>query len=247
VARVYRAPLSRTRTTTSSRTATATSLWIIDDVANASRGPSCHPMRSVILPAQSLKPRPPPHRVHHRPDAIIIRANDASSYAEILKKKTQRRPSVAAVSRRQQRKQQHQTQRRRAALDALLGIPVSKRDPVKSLRKAYAGTQVPVVALPDDLSATALKLGHVRISWVNCNIRAREEAARCYRCWVPGQMAARCKGPDRTELCYRCGQKGHQAQDCKGQTFCVLCRERGADDHRHASASSSCPLARKIT
>ncbi|CAB0039759.1 unnamed protein product [Trichogramma brassicae] len=183
---------------------------------------------------QSLKPRPPPHRVHHRPDAIIIRANDASS-----------RPSVAAVS-RQQRKQ-HQTQRRRAALDALLGIPVSKRDPVKSLRKAYAGTQVPVVALPDDLSATALKLGHVRISWVNCNIRAREEAARCYRCWVPGQMAARCKGPDRTELCYRCGQKGHQAQDCKGQTFCVLCRERGADDHRHASASSSCPLARKIT
>ncbi|CAB0030801.1 unnamed protein product [Trichogramma brassicae] len=35
---------------------------------------------------QSLKPRPPPRRVHHRPDAIIIRANDASSYAEILKK-----------------------------------------------------------------------------------------------------------------------------------------------------------------
>ncbi|CAB0035752.1 unnamed protein product [Trichogramma brassicae] len=55
-----------------------------------------------------------------------------------------------------------------AALDALLGVPVSKRDPVKSLRKAYAGTQVAVVALPDDLAATALKLGHVRIGWVNC-------------------------------------------------------------------------------
>ncbi|CAB0032353.1 unnamed protein product, partial [Trichogramma brassicae] len=52
-----------------------------------------------------------------------------------------------------------------AALDALLGVPVSKRDPVKSLRKAYAGTQVAVVALPDDLAATALKLGHVRIGW----------------------------------------------------------------------------------
>ncbi|CAB0037477.1 unnamed protein product [Trichogramma brassicae] len=104
-----------------------------------------------------------------------------------------------------------------AALDALLGVPVSKRDPVKSLRKAYAGTQVAVVALPDDLAATALKLGHVRIGWVNCRIRAREEAARCYRCWSPGHVAARCKGPDRTELCYRCGQKGHQAKDCKGQ------------------------------
>ncbi|CAB0040699.1 unnamed protein product [Trichogramma brassicae] len=90
-----------------------------------------------------------------------------------------------------------------AALDALLGVPVSKRDPLKSLRKAYAGTQVAVVALPDDLAATALKLGHVRISWVNCRIRAREEAARCYRCWSPGHVAARCKDPDRTELCYR--------------------------------------------
>ncbi|CAB0040907.1 unnamed protein product [Trichogramma brassicae] len=75
-----------------------------------------------------------------------------------------------------------------AALDALLGVPVSKRDPVKSLRKVYAGTQVAVVAFPDDLAATALKLSHVRIGWVNCRIRAREEAARCYRCWSPGHL-----------------------------------------------------------
>ncbi|CAB0037844.1 unnamed protein product [Trichogramma brassicae] len=116
-----------------------------------------------------------------------------------------------------------------AALDALLGVPVSKRDPVKSLRKAYAGKQVAVVALPDDLAATALKLGHVRIGWVNCRIRAREEAARCYRCWSPGHVAARCKGPDRTELCYRCGQKGHQAKDCKGQPSLEL--PSGPEDH----------------
>uniref|UniRef100_A0ABD2WJQ6 Reverse transcriptase domain-containing protein n=2 Tax=Trichogramma kaykai TaxID=54128 RepID=A0ABD2WJQ6_9HYME len=133
------------------------------------------------------------------------------------------------------------------ALDTLLGVQVSKRDPVKSLRRAYSGTQVAVVALPDDLAATALKLGHIRIGWVNCQIRDREEAARCYRCWSPGHVAARCRGPDRTELCHRCGQKGHQAKDCKGQPACVLCQERGADDHRHTSMSSSCPLARKIT
>ncbi|CAB0027844.1 unnamed protein product [Trichogramma brassicae] len=127
-----------------------------------------------------------------------------------------------------------------AALDALLGVPVSKRDPVKSLRKAYAGTQVAVVALPDDLAATALKLGHVRIGWVNCRIRAREEAARCYRCWSPGHVAARCKGPDRTELCYRCGQKGHQAKDCKGQPS----SPRTADDENPPAQPQSlrgCP------
>ncbi|CAB0039186.1 unnamed protein product [Trichogramma brassicae] len=116
----------------------------------------------------------------------------------------------------------------------------SKRDPVKSLRKAYAGTQVAVVALPDDLAATALKLGHVRIGWVNCRIRAREEAARCYRCWSPGHVAARCKGPDRTELCYRCGQKGHQAKDCKGQPS----SPRTADDENPPAQPQSlrgCP------
>ncbi|CAB0036638.1 unnamed protein product [Trichogramma brassicae] len=247
---------------------------------------------------QSLKPRPPPRRVHHRPDAIIIRANDASTYAEILKKlkgnpalqqtvgssvNNIRRSAAGALVLQLKKgvdnapalgeelgkvlgtvatasallhtstieikdldecaaKEEVTT-----VLDALLGVPVSKRDPVKSLRKVYAGTQVAVVALPDDLAATALKLGDVRIGWVNCCIRAREEAARCYRCWSPGHMATRCKGPDRTELCYRCGQKGHQAKDCKGQPSCVLCRERGADDYRHATTSSSCPLARKIT
>ncbi|CAB0029755.1 unnamed protein product, partial [Trichogramma brassicae] len=36
-----------------------------------------------------------------------------------------------------------------------------------SLRKTYAGTQVAVIALQDDLAATALKLGHLRIGWVN--------------------------------------------------------------------------------
>ncbi|CAB0042205.1 unnamed protein product [Trichogramma brassicae] len=165
---------------------------------------------------QSLKPRPPPRRVHHRPDAIIIRANDASSYAEILKKlkgdpalqqsvgssvNNIRRSAACALVLQLKKGVDNAPalgeelgkvlgtaatasallhtstieikdldecatkEEVTAALDALLGVPVSKRDPVKSLRKAYAGTQVAVVALPDDLAATALKLGHVRIGW----------------------------------------------------------------------------------
>ncbi|CAB0040992.1 unnamed protein product [Trichogramma brassicae] len=240
---------------------------------------------------QALKPCPPHRRIHHRPDAIIIKANDPSTYADILKKLKEKpalqqsvgnsvnniRRSAAGALVLQLKKgvenapdlgeelgkvlgaaatasaRQHTSmieikdldecvtkEEITMAQDALLGVPVSKRDPVKSLRKAYAGTQGAVVALPDDLVATALKLCHIRIGWVNCRIRGREEAARCYRCWSPGHLSARCKGPDRTELCYRCGQKGHQAKDCKGQPSCVLCQERGADDRRHASTSSSC-------
>ncbi|CAB0038502.1 unnamed protein product [Trichogramma brassicae] len=50
------------------------SLWTIDDVAGASCSPQL-PSNAERDPArQSLKLRPPHRRVHHRPDAIIIKA-----------------------------------------------------------------------------------------------------------------------------------------------------------------------------
>ncbi|CAB0037913.1 unnamed protein product [Trichogramma brassicae] len=240
---------------------------------------------------QQPKPRPVQRRARHRPDVIVIKAKDASKYADILRSLKSdptlqqkvgssvnniRRSAAGALMLQLKKGVENASdlgdelgkvlgtaatasallhtssieikdldecatkEEVTAALDALLGVPVSERDPAKSLRKAYAGTQVAVVALPDDLAATALKLGHVRIGWVNCGIRAREEAARCYRCWSPGHVAARCKGPDHTELCNRCGQKGHQAKDCKGQPS----SPRTADDENPPAQPQSlrgCP------
>ncbi|CAB0030714.1 unnamed protein product [Trichogramma brassicae] len=240
---------------------------------------------------QQPKPRPVQRRAGNRPDVIVIKAKDASKYADILRSLKSDptlqqkvgssvnnigRSAAGALMLQLKKGVENASdlgeelgkvlgtaatasallhtstieikdldecatkEEVTAALDALLGVPASKRDPVKSLRKAYAGTQVAVVTLPDDLAATALKLGHVRIGWVNCRIRAREEAARCYRCWSPGHVAARCKGPDRTELCYRCGQKGHQAKDCKGQPS----SPRTADDENPPAQPQSlrgCP------
>ncbi|CAB0039078.1 unnamed protein product, partial [Trichogramma brassicae] len=189
---------------------------------------------------QQPKPRPVQRGARHRPDVIVIKAKDASKYADILRSLKSdptlqqkvgsssvnniRRSAAGALMLQLKKGVENASdlgeelgkvlgtaatasallhtstieikdldecatkEEVTAALDALLGVPVSKRDPVKSLRKAYAGTQVAVVALPDDLAATALKLGHVRIGWVNCRIRAREEAARCYRCWSPGHL-----------------------------------------------------------
>uniref|UniRef100_A0ABD2WB41 CCHC-type domain-containing protein n=1 Tax=Trichogramma kaykai TaxID=54128 RepID=A0ABD2WB41_9HYME len=249
-------------------------------------------------PRQQPKPRPAQRRVHHRPDAIVIRAKDATTYADILRTlkvdaALQRsvsssvqniRRSAAGALVLQLRKGVENAPSLGAEVDKVLGdvatpsaiqhpsmveirdlnecatrtglaeelarslgAPHLNEEVIKTLRKAYAGTQSAVAALSDDLAARALKLGHIRIGWVNCRIRGREEATRCYRCWSPGHVAARCRGPNRTELCHRCGQKGHQANDCKGQPACVLCQERRADDHRHTSMSSSCPLTRKIT
>ncbi|CAB0038652.1 unnamed protein product [Trichogramma brassicae] len=150
---------------------------------------------------QQPKPRPVQRRARHRPDVIVIKAKDASNLGvenasdlgEELGKVLGTAATASALLHTSSIEIKYldecaTKEEVTAALDALLGVPVSKRDPVKSLRKAYAGTQVAGVALPDDLAATALKLGHVRIGWVNCRIRACDEAARCYRCWSPGHL-----------------------------------------------------------
>ncbi|CAB0032708.1 unnamed protein product [Trichogramma brassicae] len=109
-------------------------------------------------------------------------------------------------------------------------------DAVRSRRKAFAGTEITVVTLPDQLAAKAIKLGR---------IRERNEVLRCYRYWEPGHMAARCQGPDRRACSHRCGQDGHMAKNCENVPSCLLC---WSDDARtHASLSAGCPLAKKFT
>ncbi|CAB0041136.1 unnamed protein product, partial [Trichogramma brassicae] len=180
-------------------------------------------------PRQQPKPRPAQHRVHHRPDAIVIKAKDASTYADILRKLKSEptlqqsvgssvqniRRSAAGALVLQLRKNvdnastlgaelgkvlgdaatasalQHTTMIEirdldecvtkdeiAEALGTSLGTSGLKSEVVRSLRKAYAGTQAAVAALPDGLAARALKLGHIRIGWVNCRIRGREDTLR---------------------------------------------------------------------
>ncbi|CAB0041060.1 unnamed protein product [Trichogramma brassicae] len=76
-------------------------------------------------------------------------------------------------------------------------------DVVRYLRKAYVGTQTAVIDLPDELVAKAIKLGHLRVSWVSCRVRERAEASRCFRCWEFNHVTACCVGSDRSKLCCR--------------------------------------------
>ncbi|CAB0042385.1 unnamed protein product [Trichogramma brassicae] len=48
---------------------------------------------------------------------------------------------------------------------------------VRSLRKAIAGTQTAVVTLPNQLAAKAIKLGCIRVGWVNCRSAKRTRSA----------------------------------------------------------------------
>ncbi|CAB0038210.1 unnamed protein product [Trichogramma brassicae] len=49
------------------------------------------------------------------------------------------------------------------ALSHQLGVAKPDPDVVRSLRKAYAGTQTAVIDLPDELAAKAIRLGHLRV------------------------------------------------------------------------------------
>ncbi|CAB0029023.1 unnamed protein product [Trichogramma brassicae] len=137
---------------------------------------------------QQPKPRPVQRRAHHRPDVIVIKAKDASKYADILRSLKSdptlqqkvgssvnniRRSAAGALMLQLKKGVENASdlgeelgkvlgtaatasallhtstieikdldecatkEEVTAALDALLGVPVSKRDPVKSLQKAY--------------------------------------------------------------------------------------------------------------
>lgn len=110
---------------------------------------------------------------------------------------------------------------------------------VKSIRKAYKGTQTAVVQLPMDLARKAVEYGKVRIGWVNCRIREKVEPKKCFRCWAFGHLARDCKGTDRSKRCRRCGEAGHVRADCKSkEAECVLC----TNNNKHPTGSFACPV-----
>ncbi|CAB0037524.1 unnamed protein product [Trichogramma brassicae] len=177
---------------------------------------------------QMPKPRPARRRVHHRPDAIVIKAKDATTYADILrtlKSDPRLQQSVGSSAQNIRRSAagalvlqlrenvdnsstlgaelgkvigdestasplQHTTmivirdldecatkEKIAEALSTSLSAPHPNNDVVKKLRKAYAGTQMAVATLTDDQATRALKLSHIRIGWVNCDVSAHYQQA----------------------------------------------------------------------
>ncbi|XP_015118143.1 uncharacterized protein LOC107041860 [Diachasma alloeum] len=98
-------------------------------------------------------------------------------------------------------------------------------DTIKSLRKAYGGTQTASVTLA---ATTAKKiLGEhvkIKIGWVNCRIRRVEIPMKYFRCWHHGHLATKCRSKiDRSKLCAKCSDADHKPTDCKKEPRCALC------------------------
>ncbi|XP_052737804.1 uncharacterized protein LOC128198121 [Bicyclus anynana] len=121
-------------------------------------------------------------------------------------------------------------------------------DAIKSLRKAYGGTQTAMVTLATSITRKVLgDNDKIRIGWVNCRLRIVERPTKCYRCWHYGHLATNCKSKvDRSNTCSKCGELGHKFAACKNEPRCTLCVEIDASKNcTHIAGSSRCPVYRE--
>lgn len=117
---------------------------------------------------------------------------------------------------------------------------------VKSLTKAYRGTQTAVVSLPNTMVGKVLEVGKVRIGWVSCRIREKIELTRCFKCHGYGHRSWNCRSEaDRSKLCRRCGEEGHFAKTCQKDSKCMLCDEATKGCSKHVTGSGKCPVYQK--
>lgn len=117
---------------------------------------------------------------------------------------------------------------------------------VRSIRKAYGGTQTAKVSLPTDVAHKAIEMRRIKIGWSVCRIREAATVTKCFRCFQFGHHARFCKAEiDRSNVCRKCGNVGHFSKDCKNEPNCVLCKLKGAMHLNHTAGSYRCPEFRK--
>ncbi|XP_015115595.1 uncharacterized protein LOC107040162 [Diachasma alloeum] len=121
-------------------------------------------------------------------------------------------------------------------------------DAIRSLRKAYGGTQTASVTVTAVVAKKVLgDRGKIRIGWVNCRIRRVETVTKCFKCWHYGHLAIKCKSQvDRANLCTKCGEEGYKGATYGKEARCVFCAERDLlEDCAHTAGSSRCPVFRE--
>lgn len=116
---------------------------------------------------------------------------------------------------------------------------------VRSMRKAYGGTQTATISLGAGLAKQLLQISKIRIGWVVCRIREKMRPLRCFKCLDFGHTAYKCKSQiDNTGKCLQCGENGHKIESCTNKPLCLLCKETN-EISDHVTGCTSCPYYRK--
>lgn len=116
---------------------------------------------------------------------------------------------------------------------------------VKTIRRAYGGTQTATIGLSPALANILLQEGKIRIGWVLCRVREKIVPRRCFKCLNFGHTAVRCTSlNDFSKSCLRCGESGHKIKTCTNSPNCLLCRDRDSNPN-HVTGSVICPHYRR--
>lgn len=116
---------------------------------------------------------------------------------------------------------------------------------IKSMRKAYGGTQTATIGISSVLGRVLMQTAKIRIGWVVCRVREKITPIRCYKCLDFGHTAVRCRSPhDYSGSCIRCGEAGHKIKSCTKDPICLLCMDT-ASNSDHVTGSGICPQYRK--
>lgn len=129
-----------------------------------------------------------------------------------------------------------------AAIERELETPAEQFRQSCRLHRGFARTQTATILLPTDTAVKLLKKdkGRIKIGWIYCKIREKQQLTRCFKCLDFGHISNNCKGPDRRNVCYKCGKEGHHIKDCKGSTQCIICKVKNLScDHMLGSKMCS--------
>lgn len=116
---------------------------------------------------------------------------------------------------------------------------------IKSIRKAYGGTQTATIALSAGLANHLIKTSKIRIGWVVCRIREKIRPIRCYKCFDFGHTTHKCKSQlDYSDKCLQCGGIGHKIGMCPNKPSCLLCKKEN-ENGDHVAGCMACPYYKK--
>lgn len=133
----------------------------------------------------------------------------------------------------------------RAAIESALGGQSEMKIFVSKANSR--GQKIAIITLGAKDAAILITNGHIKIGWVNCRVREKLVAPRCFKCLGFGHVANRCSGPDRSKLCFKCGGQDHKASSCTATESCVLCTEAGLENGQvqHSAGSGRCQAYKK--